>query len=37
MGTQLIFIDGANDAYMNSIENYRGCSMSSDDYVDVYF
>ena len=33
----LIFVDGANDAYMNSANNFRGCSMSSDDSLDVYF
>jgi hypothetical protein len=33
----LIFVDGADDAYMNSADNFRGCSMSSDDSVDVYF
>ena len=33
----LIFVDGVNDAYMNSADNFRGCSMSSDDSLDVYF
>jgi len=33
----LIFVDGANDAYMNSADNFRGCSMSSDDSLDIYF
>ena len=37
MENLLIFIDGANDAYMNSIQNFRGCSMSSDDSIDVFF
>tara|TARA_R100000234_G_scaffold113265_1_gene87545 strand:+ start:433 stop:1155 length:723 start_codon:yes stop_codon:yes gene_type:complete len=33
----LIFIDGANTAYMNSADNFRGVNHDTDDKLDVYF
>ena len=33
----LIFVDGANTAYMNSADNFRGVNHDTDDKLDVYF